>query len=603
MNMKEFSNEPSCSRLRLLFLLSLLTVVSFCTTNGQSQWGHIFNSVNVAGSYTVIEGIQTSDGGFLVAGGNGSSFGPANAFLMKLDNAGVVQWYNEYVGFHDFQSVIQTTDGGFLAGGRVNSSNPYLNSLLKTDALGNVTWARSIDNGTQGGICGLLETGAGYLCTFTTSFMVNSTGDSLLWNRLHVAGGGLANDIKSATGGYIACGPGQYGNPAPGYNAVLSKLDINGNIVWNRSFGGAEYDAPVEAEETTDGSIITGGWTTSFTNPLREAFLSRLDSVGNLLWGITYGDATLSTAGYSLRVAENGDYVVSGSIGSDILMFRTDPNGVIRWSKTYGPGTGYSVEPATDGGFFLVGRQSNNDLVVVKTDSAGNSLCSQDITLTQVSRSFTIGNNNVNVTLGNTNLTQALVQNSLPQVPTACSPPLAVQSLNLEAEYTTAGTVLLSWFMEGETEIRSWTVEKSLDGQEWEMLDVMQSANLSHYEDLNPDQTVVIYRVLLTEANGTQVYSNSVSVFPALEKSRVLDVYPQPVSNGNPLKVDLLIAGDEKVEIKVYDLGGRLVQQQGESFAQGQHQIQLPLQELQSGVYLLHISGDAWNYRKKIVIF
>lgn len=98
---------------------------------------------------------QTSDGGYIVVGWTRSFAGVGeDVYLVKVDGNGVEQWSQT---FHDEesdgneggQSVIQTSDGGYFIAGHSDSTGDSDFFLIKTDADGNklAGWPKKIDNG------------------------------------------------------------------------------------------------------------------------------------------------------------------------------------------------------------------------------------------------------------------------------------------------------------------------------------------------------------------------------------------------------------------------------------------------------------------------
>jgi hypothetical protein len=85
-----------------------------------------------------------------------------------------------------------------------------------------------------------------------------------------------------------------------------------------------------------------------------------------------------------LQVADGG-YVLGGAIGCDFGLMKTDANGNIQWSRTFGGGEDdwcTSIVQTTDNGYFLAGyTQSfgagNGDFWLVKTNANGDSLWSR----------------------------------------------------------------------------------------------------------------------------------------------------------------------------------------------------------------------------------
>jgi hypothetical protein len=147
--------------------------------NGNVQWAKTYGGGNRDGAFFVR---QTSDGGYIVAGFT-ASFGTGDwdIFLIKTDANGNIQWAKTYGGTNREQaySVQQTSDGGYIVAGWTNSfgAGGWDIFLIKTDASGNVQWAK-----TYGGINGEIAfsvqqtSDGGYiLAGFTDSF---SAGDA-----------------------------------------------------------------------------------------------------------------------------------------------------------------------------------------------------------------------------------------------------------------------------------------------------------------------------------------------------------------------------------------------------------------------------------------
>jgi len=95
-------------------------------------------------------------------------------------------------------------------------------------------------------------------------------------------------------------------------------------------------------------------------------------------WNKTYSGGSA----HSVQQTNDGGYVFAGGKNSDLWLVKTDANGNVKWSKTYG-GTGfdtaYSVQQTTDEGYIVAGRICTDPFIaqpydgwLVKTDSNGN---------------------------------------------------------------------------------------------------------------------------------------------------------------------------------------------------------------------------------------
>jgi len=313
-----------------------MSATSFAKTYGRTSYDY---------AYSVQ---QTSDGGYIVAGGT-ISFGAGDIFLIKTDMNGNKIWAKTYGGTSDdtASSVQQTSDGGYIVVGYTRSfgAGDFDIFLIKTDANGNVQWAK-----TYGGK------------SFEEAFSVQQTSD----------------------GGYILAGR-TYSFGAGGYDVLLIKTDANGNIQWAKTYGGANHDWTYSVQQTSDGGYIVAGYTASFGAGWGDIFLIKTDANGNIQWAKTYGETDGDEA-YSVRQTSDGGYIVAGTTWSfgagwgDIFLIKMDANGNIQWAKTYG-GTdydwAYSVQQTSDGGYIVAGWTSSfgagyRDIFLIKTDANGN---------------------------------------------------------------------------------------------------------------------------------------------------------------------------------------------------------------------------------------
>ncbi|MEJ2240597.1 MAG: hypothetical protein P8Y18_00410 [Candidatus Bathyarchaeota archaeon] len=179
----------------------------------------------------------------------------------------------------------------------------------------------------------------------------------------------------------------------------LIKTDENGNLIWNKTYGGAGADTAKSVIQTSEGGYALVGDTTSFGN-LSSEFLSydfwlvKTDNNGNMLWNKTYGYRLSFENGTeysgsmanSLVQTNDGGYALAGrtyGIGagfSDFYLVKTDENGNILWNQTYGGAENdnpLSMIQTSDGGFALAGYTESfgagsEDFWLVKTDSLGN---------------------------------------------------------------------------------------------------------------------------------------------------------------------------------------------------------------------------------------
>jgi len=165
----------------------------------------------------------------------------------------------------------------------------------------------------------------------------------------------------------------------------LVKADANGNMLWNRTYGGPEWDSAYSLVETPDEGYILAGWTKSFGAGEYDCWVIRIDVNGNMELNQTYGGAGNDVAWSLVKLSEGG-YAIAGTNesfgtkGFDCWLIKTDYSGNMQWNQTYG-GTGidyaYSLVETFDGGYALAGMTESfgagkADVWLIKTDVHGN---------------------------------------------------------------------------------------------------------------------------------------------------------------------------------------------------------------------------------------
>lgn len=125
----------------------------------------------------------------------------------------------------------------------------------------------------------------------------------------------------------------------------LLKLDENGNKVWDQTFGGAKEDYAKCVVETSDKGLALAGYTQSKGSgdrgSNRSFWVIKTDSQGNLLWDNTYGESHFDVATSICTTPDDGLAVAGytkseGVVNNDILVFKLAADGTKLWSKKMG---------------------------------------------------------------------------------------------------------------------------------------------------------------------------------------------------------------------------------------------------------------------------
>ncbi len=170
-------------------------------------------------------------------------------------------------------------------------------------------------------------------------------------------------------------------------DAWLIKTDSEGTKQWDRIFGASDYGSFEFGQQTNDGGYILVGRTYPSGDDNRDAWLVRTDSEGNIEWSKTYGGQSRDS-GKSVQQTLDGGYIIGGvteSYGAgsdDIWLIKTDSEGNRQWDRTFGRQEWevcHSVQQTSDGGYIILGETwvpETNDLDawLIKTNSEGNRL-------------------------------------------------------------------------------------------------------------------------------------------------------------------------------------------------------------------------------------
>lgn len=196
--------------------------------------------------------------------------------------------------------------------------------------------------------------------------------------------GGLAWDYGTdiqphPSGGYLMLGYTEsFG--AGNSDFLLQKVDDQGNSQWSKTLGGTSYEnIDGQLRPTSDGHFVVVGGTESQGAGDFDFYLAKVDTAGNLIWEQTYGGAQWETA-YSVIETSDGGFAVFGSKYNAALFdytfyfVKTDASGVLEWDFTY-VGTSFSLGrdlvQMDDDGFLLVG-ETGGDIWVGRIDTMAN---------------------------------------------------------------------------------------------------------------------------------------------------------------------------------------------------------------------------------------
>ena len=138
---------------------------------------------------------------------------------------------------------------------------------------------------------------------------LNANGD-IIWNNTYGGEGSQkAYSMTKANDGYVVVGDIQLSNSAT--DAWVLKVDSAGNMVWNKSVGGKDADSAAYITTSRDGGYLVSGFTFSFGAGNRDFWVFKMSDYGEVLWSSTQGDKGFQEA-YTVTETANNTYVMVG---------------------------------------------------------------------------------------------------------------------------------------------------------------------------------------------------------------------------------------------------------------------------------------------------
>ena len=267
--------------------------------------------------------------------------------------------YSDY-GFS--RSVIQTSDGGYLVAG-ANAARDKL-AALKLSSSGDTLWSFSKQLGTSGYyeiLSKTLEASDGnyILAGFYNDSMelnlagiiikINSMNGEIIWIRKigEMLRGEEIFDVKETDDkGFMLTGDVGYYDTINGVNTLvevqglLVKTDSLGFTEWEQTYGGSETEFfSSMAISIQDNSFYLFGGTYTFGSGFESLYLVKTDNLGNILWQKSYG-GNYSDEGWAIHQLQDGNFVIAGqsNFGPDstgAYIAKIDPDGILIWEYNY----------------------------------------------------------------------------------------------------------------------------------------------------------------------------------------------------------------------------------------------------------------------------
>lgn len=303
-------------------------------------------------------------------------------------------WRRTYGGYGSDvgNSVRQTVDGGFIIAGSTGSFGQDGDAyVIKTDGDGLPQWTRTYGgDGVQTGVA-CRELPDGYAIAGTTSngpqggydlYLIKTDLDgNPIWERTYgTTAWDICNDMKVTSSGFVLAGTSYIENVG---DAFIVKVDFNGDTLWTRTLGGEYFDEALGVIVTSSDDIVVAGMTnTTIDDP--DAFVAKVASDGSLIWSTSFGGDSIDYF-HSVVETVDGGFACSGGTSSysnvmQVFLVKVDANGDSVFQERYfdtEDSEGREIQVNSNGDFAIAAYNGHfnaggKDMVLLLTSSTGN---------------------------------------------------------------------------------------------------------------------------------------------------------------------------------------------------------------------------------------
>ena len=422
--------------------------------------------------------------------------------------------YNPTNFYSRFDCILPTDDGNFIILGLKEVSFGNLDSwLVKMAPNGNILWEQTYGGPEING----------------SSIIVKTNDDSYI----------ISSSKKTAVGADI----------------YIIKVDGSGNIIWDKVIDNTVFAESANISQLNNGDLLITGYN-QFDNNKYKAWLSRLDSGGNLIWEYFF-EKSIVFSGINSFINSleltNGNLIVFGCVSQFIdnfnpkgMLYCFSPKGDSLWSRYYKIRNNdnyiQDLKLLNNGDFLMAGyvwpdsQDNTQDGWLMRTNCLGYFEHPQDSLVLNASGSILTATNNASY-----------------------------------FEYTT-----ISWG----------------DGD----IDTLYENEIQYMEHQYTIPGMYDVTSTTVACNDTISHHYAHTVTPTSFSEIDLSVYPNP-SNG---LFEIWLNSDDLFDIDVLDLNGRIVKQDKNVLLKTGYQLNLI--EMESAVYFIRAIAGNQVYQSRVVI-
>lgn len=353
--------------------------------------------------------LKINNGEFILSGSYYSSMLGGERLSVRINTNNQLIWESDNIQIGIPKGVVQQNDGYVYSVKYSNSPNPSTFSLFQYDDDGvllnqwsyphsDVLFVTKLEATQDGGflISGHKTTPGSGISTNGWVAKLNAS-KVIEWEREISSPDAIR--LQTATqitdGNFLIAGHKEYDNGTSDF--YLAKIDIQGNLVWEKEYGGSENEDVWAVNELVTGNYIFAGASISTdgdvsnNNGFLNVWVIVTDANGNLLNEQIITDGFLSFTESSIIVESDGGYTIGvindncipGSVNFNLQRFNASHQRI--WEFCSSEGGLYDLVKTDDDGYIAVGSGTINGVSQAKAIKIGIVLDNESFALQNTS--------------------------------------------------------------------------------------------------------------------------------------------------------------------------------------------------------------------------
>ncbi|KFF21543.1 T9SS type A sorting domain-containing protein [Chryseobacterium sp. JM1] len=329
---------------KIFLLLANLIMCSFSAQSiNNLAWFKNYGGTGEDYGYSIK---KTPDNGYIILGASNSNnnditnnHGQDDIVLIKLDQNKNIVWQKSYGGskrewLQTSKTLQITEDGGFIFASTTNSNDGDVVRqssaeasiwIVKVDSQGNIQWQNSLPV-TSGASAvkvipneGYIIAGSGFSPNNFRLAKLDLTGN-ILWQKSYsVPYYTEVSDVQLYNSGFILIGTkdtAQSSSGTPDCELRVINVDMNGGVIWEKNYVYQNYtkNSPKTVMVNPDGTLLITAVIGMTYSSVYKGLLLKLDALGNTVWQKEFpGSEDSHFTITSSIISQNNEYILSGT--------------------------------------------------------------------------------------------------------------------------------------------------------------------------------------------------------------------------------------------------------------------------------------------------